>query len=515
MIAVLPWLIALATSPLDARPSIYAATEFQAAVGRVSDLAFSNDGRLIAVAGARGYGVWDAQTGNSIRKAEAASRPYSAVAIGRDGIYLALGDTGGNVVAIDLRSGASRSVASHSRAISAVAFSADGRIGASGDVNGDILVWDPDQGPLAPLRDGGHRGEIVALGFVPDGGLVSVSKDLRVVAWDVSGKRPVRRTTLQTEVAGRTVVLSSAAIDLEATKLVVAAQAVSEPRGGMLTDRPGPARPGDLRRDNLLLSYVVGTGISPDPIRTGEYKPNQVALSPAGCFAFFTSEFRDTARLHVWGLLDQGDDLIREDLGGKAVAVALEPAGRLAAVAAEDGRVKTWRVSGATTTDCTTYRQKPTTTAAAPTPTVVAGPESEPLIQGSPGLRLAVMKFESTGLDPTLGDGVAEMVAGQLSNNRTITVVERAAIDAVLRELEIQRSGLTTADAVRIGRGLNARKVMLGSIRRFGEDTYVILSRLVDVETQQMEGSREVTCQHCKEQDLPKAVEALRRMLVR
>jgi len=145
----------------------------------------------------------------------------------------------------------------------------------------------------------------------------------------------------------------------------------------------------------------------------------------------------------------------------------------------------------------------------------VAGADAEPLILSSSATRLAVMRFESTGVDPTLGDAVAEMVAGQLSNNRNVTVIERAAIESVLRELEIQRSGLTTADAVRIGRGLNARKVLLGSIRRFGEETFVILARLVDVETQQLEGSREVTCQQCREQDLPMAVEALRRLLVR
>lgn len=34
------------------------------------------------------------------------------------------------------------------------------------------------------------------------------------------------------------------------------------------------------------------------------------------------------------------------------------------------------------------------------------------------------------------------------------------------------------------------------------------------VETQQIEGSREVTCENCREQDLPRAVAALRRLIV-
>jgi hypothetical protein len=36
----------------------------------------------------------------------------------------------------------------------------------------------------------------------------------------------------------------------------------------------------------------------------------------------------------------------------------------------------------------------------------------------------------------------------------------------------------------------------------------------VDVETQQVEGSREVTCENCKVDDLPAAVKVLRRAIV-
>ena len=72
---------------------------------------------------------------------------------------------------------------------------------------------------------------------------------------------------------------------------------------------------------------------------------------------------------------------------------------------------------------------------------------------------------------------------------------------------------ITAADAARIGRGLNARTVLFGSVRRFGESTYVITTRAVDVETQQIQGSREVTCENCQEQDLPRAVAALRKTI--
>jgi TolB-like protein len=154
----------------------------------------------------------------------------------------------------------------------------------------------------------------------------------------------------------------------------------------------------------------------------------------------------------------------------------------------------------------------PAKESAAPGPRMILA-ETRPLIKGGAGYRIAVLRFEATGLDAGLGDAVSEMIAGQLSNNPMVTVIERGVIDAVVKELAVQRSGLTTADAVRVGRGLNARKVLVGGVRRFGEGTYVISARVVDVESQQLEGSREVRCETCQEQDLPRAVEALRRTI--
>src|SRR5207253_10342493 len=137
--------------------------------------------------------------------------------------------------------------------------------------------------------------------------LPSLSKDLLVVTWDVSGKRPLRRGTLQSEEAGRTVVPNAASSDPEGATVVLGAQIVTEPRGGMLTDRRGPASPADLHRDNSLVSYAAATGISADPITTADFAAEQVAVAPSACFAFFTSAFRNQARLHIWGLVERGD----------------------------------------------------------------------------------------------------------------------------------------------------------------------------------------------------------------
>jgi nitrous oxidase accessory protein NosD len=106
------------------------------------------------------------------------------------------------------------------------------------------------------------------------------------------------------------------------------------------------------------------------------------------------------------------------------------------------------------------------------------------------------------------------MVGGELANSRSVIVVERAAINTVVKEMQLQASGLTAADAARLGRGLNVQKVVMGRVQRFGEGTYVISARDVDVETQQVEGNRTVTCENCSTSDLPAAVRALRQALI-
>ncbi len=505
----------LTAQPAVSPPKLYTVHDIEAGVGRIADLGFSTDGRVLVAAGSTGYGAWDAQTGDPIRTGASPSGELTRVALAGSGIQLAVGSTDGRVTIVDLRTGQTREVSRHTRPVTALALARDGRVGASGDTEGNVLLWDPDTGPLGALRDGGHKRDLLLLAFDAEGHLTSASVDLRLVTWDVSGRRPLRRATVESEIAGRAVAPSAAAIDQEATRLVMAAQTVTEPRGGMFTDRTGPARPADLRRENHLMSYVTASGMSSDPIRTGDFLARHVALSPAGCFAFFTSMERDQPRLHVWGLVQTGDDLLRLDLPGPAVAVALEPAGRLAAVAMDTGRIRTWRVSGAGHADCESYRGSASPAPVPDKPSVITGSETDPLIVGAQGLRIAVLRFDVTAVDPTLGDAVAEMVGGSLANTKGVTVVERAQIDAIVRELEIQRSGLTTADAVRIGQGLNVRKVLMGSVRRLGGSAFVLTARTVDVETQQVEGFREVQCQRCQEQDLPLAVDALRRILVR
>jgi TolB-like protein len=496
-----------------APPTLYPDREIDAGVGKPAALSYAADGRLLAVAGASGVGWWDAQTGTLIKRE--AAQGVQAVSFSPSGNSVAIGGADGRVQVIDLRVGGAHEVARHAKPVSVVAFQADGRVGASGDAGGVIVLWDPQGAALGTLEDRSNRSAVLFLGFAGST-LLAVHSDMTIVTWDVNGKRAIRRGGLQPGGTSRSIEPAGASLEASGAALVVAGQLMARQRGGAVSSGGRLANPNDLRRENMLVRYNVGSGISSDPVITGDFKPEHVALSPGGCYAFFTSTFRDQARLHVWGLVEQGADFVRQDLPRPAVAVALDPAGRVVAAATDAGKVLTYRVSGATSGDCEEYSRRPSQSAAAAAgPTITLGSNTTPLFQPGATLRVAVLRFEGSAASADLGEGVAEIVSGELSNAQGIVVVERAAINSILKEMELQRSGLTTADAVRIGRGLNAKKIILGSVRRFGSDTFYLTVRVVDVETQGVDGQREVTCAQCREQDILTAAKELRKLLVR
>src|SRR6476659_5909502 len=94
--AIALFVAVVSVAEAQAPPSLFADRTFSAGVGRITDLAFSPDGRLIAVVGASGsVAVWDAQAGSPIRQASPTGAPTVRVAFGPQGNFVALADERG------------------------------------------------------------------------------------------------------------------------------------------------------------------------------------------------------------------------------------------------------------------------------------------------------------------------------------------------------------------------------------------------------------------------------------
>ncbi|UCC43984.1 MAG: tetratricopeptide repeat protein [Candidatus Zixiibacteriota bacterium] len=100
--------------------------------------------------------------------------------------------------------------------------------------------------------------------------------------------------------------------------------------------------------------------------------------------------------------------------------------------------------------------------------------ESEIKFDTIPPNSIAVVDFDDSHLSPELAPvavGLAELASSDLAKVKSLKVVERLKIGAILKELELARGGaVDRSTAPRMGRLLGSRQVVTGSLLGIGED---------------------------------------------
>lgn len=160
-------------------------------VSPVGSVAFSPDGKTLALGGYREVRLMNPQTGAVLEKLDGAAGMVRSVAFSPDGKWLAVGgglcQRWGEIQLWDLQSDKLlRTMRGHKDCIYSVAFSPDGKLLASGSYDKLIKLWDPVSGKeLRTLKD--HIDAVFAVAFSPNGKwLASGSQDNSVKIWDVS-----------------------------------------------------------------------------------------------------------------------------------------------------------------------------------------------------------------------------------------------------------------------------------------------------------------------------------------
>jgi TolB-like protein len=121
---------------------------------------------------------------------------------------------------------------------------------------------------------------------------------------------------------------------------------------------------------------------------------------------------------------------------------------------------------------------------------------------------MAVINFDSPGLEENVARTTTYLLESKLGNSPLVELVERNQIQKVLDELQYQQSGLTADNAVQIGQQLNAEYMLIGSINKLG-NLIIITAKLVNVETAQIEGTREVQCSNATIETISEMVSIL------
>ncbi|MCD6578183.1 hypothetical protein J7L48_01770 [bacterium] len=100
---------------------------------------------------------------------------------------------------------------------------------------------------------------------------------------------------------------------------------------------------------------------------------------------------------------------------------------------------------------------------------------------------VAVLDFEGKNMDSSNAGIITDFIRQDMINSGYFTVLERGAINSILKEVDFQQSGCTSAEcAVQIGKVLAVRKMIVGSVSKLGKKYFIAL-RMVDVESSQID----------------------------
>ena len=123
-------------------------------------------------------------------------------------------------------------------------------------------------------------------------------------------------------------------------------------------------------------------------------------------------------------------------------------------------------------------------------------------------ITVAVLDFEPKNVELQSAEAITDLLRTELFNAGRFMVVERQKIQKILEEQKLQMSGVTDTDqAAQIGRILNVKKIMIGTVNRLG-GTHIINTRIVDVQSGLVELAEAIESRG-GEENLPEAITEL------
>jgi TolB-like protein len=116
-------------------------------------------------------------------------------------------------------------------------------------------------------------------------------------------------------------------------------------------------------------------------------------------------------------------------------------------------------------------------------------PTTAPTTAPSQGITVAVLDFSASDANtPQLGSIIGQTLSIMLANDGAFRLVDRTTIEAVLREQELNLSGLVeTTQAIKVGKLVGARIIVVGKAFQLGQKLF-ITAKLIGTETTLVDG---------------------------
>jgi WD40 repeat protein len=330
--------------------------------GQVNDVAFSNDGSLIATASNdRTVRVWEAASGTHVATLRGHANQVGSVAFSPDGSLIASASDDFTARTWDTATWTHRTTFNgHRGLVRSVVFSPDGSLIATASADQTARTWDPATGTQR-VTIAGHSDWVRRVAFSPHGDFIATaSRDNTARIWDTD--TGIRRTTL----AGHFEGLNSVAYSPDGSLIATAsrdntARIWHTARGtvvGTLVGHADWVRDVAFSADGALIATASKDGtarIWDTATRTprhaisvtGRSPVSGVAFSPDGALIATASGDLQT-RLWDADMASSRRSMTLSGHAGPATAIAFSPDGALIATASKDRTAQVWDYAAGT-----------------------------------------------------------------------------------------------------------------------------------------------------------------------
>ncbi len=279
---------------------------------RAVAVAFSPDGRTLASGSSAGIELWDVETGSQIAAMSEGTWGIEALAISPDGRSLAVGVSGSSIQLWDVETATrAATLEGHKDRVRSLAYSPDGRTLASASDDHTVKLWDVASASIVTTFEG-HESWVYSVDFSPDGSLLaSVSDNIKL--WDIDTGQA---TTFS--LGDRSAPLSGS-VSFSPDGRMVAVESVD---------------------GATLLEVATGNAAT---LATGHtYGPLSVALSPDGTTLASSANYDE---VHLWDVATGRVTATLQGHAGRLNSVDFSPDGATLASGASDRTIKLWDVT--------------------------------------------------------------------------------------------------------------------------------------------------------------------------